>query len=73
MMNLPNPPERYDPAVERARNDVLEHADHDNLKSGRDITIHPPSNERLILYSPGGTAWEVLVDDAGVISASALP
>lgn len=70
-LDLPNPPDRYTPATERARNDALIRADRENRKHRRDLTIERP--ERLILYSPNGTKYQVVVDDAGVLGTTAVP
>lgn len=65
-MILPNPPERYDHRAEQARNDEIQRADQLNRKARADVIVYPP--ERLILYSPNGTRYSVVVDDAGVLS-----
>jgi hypothetical protein len=65
-MILPGIPERYDPKVEEARNGAIEAADRLNRKKRTDLTIYPP--ERLVLYSPDGSKFAVVVDNAGVLS-----
>jgi hypothetical protein len=61
-MNLPKAPERYDAAVERQRNRVIEQADDRNLKRGSDVEV---GTGRLILASPAGKRYAVAVSDAG--------
>lgn len=39
-------------------------------RKGEDIEL---TRDRLILHSPDGTRWALSVDNAGVVSASALP
>jgi len=68
-MRLPVPPVRYDPAMEAQRNATLEMMDAQSLKRGVDLEL---VGTRLILRSPDGSRWSVTVDDAGVLSATAL-
>jgi hypothetical protein len=67
-MILPNPPEQYDHRSEQARNDEIQRADQLNRKARADVVVHPP--ERLILYSPNGTRYAVIVDDLGVLGTT---
>jgi len=48
---------------------AIEAADRENHKRGRDVDISPG---RLILTSPNGTRYEVVVSNAGALSASAV-
>lgn len=48
---------------------LIERADEQNHKRGRDVEIHPG---RLILTSPNGARWSITVDNSGTVSASAL-
>lgn len=68
-MKLPIPQGQYSRAVEVDRNRVLEMADMQNHKKGRDVEI---GQARLILTSPNGTRYSITVDNAGVISATAI-
>lgn len=65
-MKLPQPPSRYDAPFQQQLHHLLELADDDNRKKGRDIEVHPA---RLILRSPNGTRYEIKVSNAGVLSA----
>lgn len=68
-MILPRSPATYSP---RDQNDIratLEREDQQNLKRGTDIEIGAAS---LILTSPDGERWAVVVDNAGALSATAL-
>lgn len=48
---------------------LLEQADNLNRKTGQDIELGP---ERLILRSPNGTRYRIVVSDAGAVSAEAV-
>ncbi|MFA7434716.1 MAG: hypothetical protein WCZ72_13535 [Gemmobacter sp.] len=56
-------------AAELARNGILERADAENHKRGRDIEV---GVARLILTSPDGTRWTVTVADDGTLAATSL-
>ena len=66
-LNIPN--STYSETSEIERNRILEQADRDNLKRGRDIEV---GNGRLILQSPNGTRFSVVVSNAGAITASSI-
>lgn len=68
-MKLPVPQGQYSRAVEVERNRVIEMADGQNHKRNRDVEI---GQARLILTSPNGTRYSVTVDNAGVISTTAI-
>lgn len=68
-MKLPLPAQVYSRQGEIERNRTLEQADRWNHKRGRDVEI---GETRLILTSPNGTRYSITVDNAGVISATAL-
>lgn len=68
-MNLPNPSPAYNPSNEAQARRQIEEEDARNRKIDQDIELRGP---KLILRSPNGNRWEVLVSDAGVLSASAL-
>ena len=68
-MILPNVSPRYLPREEEERNRVLQKADRENFKRGKDVRLE--RGERLILRSPDGTAWVIGVDNAGAIAITA--
>ena len=68
-MRLPNPPVNYTAQVEYERNRTIELADRNNHKRNSDVEI---GIGRLILTSPNGTRYSITVDNAGVISATAV-
>lgn len=68
-MTLPNPPDRYTPSTEGARNREIEQADAQNYKRDRDVLI---VGNRLVLRSPDGTLFQIEVSNAGALSATAL-
>lgn len=68
-MNLARATAIYDPQdQDRLRTD-LEQADEQNLKRGRDIEM---GSARIILASPNGLRWAIVVSNTGVVSAVAL-
>jgi hypothetical protein len=69
-MNLPSPPHKYDRAHAQQVLEELRRSDQENFKSGRDVRLE--RGERLILRSPNGTRFKITVDNAGVISATAI-
>jgi hypothetical protein len=69
-MILQPPPLGYDPSFENERNRNLEAEDLMNRKKRQDVEI--ATNERLILSSPNGTRYKIVVSDAGVLSATSL-
>ena len=68
-MKVPAPPQTYTPVAEAQRNFLLENADRLNRKTNADVEI---SSSRLILTSPNGTRYSVVVSNAGALSATAL-
>ena len=68
-MKLPIPQGQYSRVVEVDRNRALEMADAMNHKRNQDVEI---GQARLILTSPNGTRYSITVDNAGVISATAI-
>jgi len=74
-MKLPSPSQQYDVTGEANFRRILESTDAQNYKKNQDVEIGSkkidPSN-RLILCSPNGTRFEILVSNIGVITASAL-
>ena len=68
-MKVPTPPPTYTPVMEAQRNFLIETADRLNRKINADVEI---SSSRLILTSPNGTRYSVVVSNAGALSATAL-
>ena len=68
-MKVPTPPQVYTPVMEAQRNFLLENADRLNRKTNADVEI---SSSKLILTSPNGTRYSVVVSNAGALSATAL-
>lgn len=74
-MKLPSPAQQYDATGEANFRKILEQTDAQNYKRNQDVEIGskkitPPN--RLILCSPNGSKYEILVSNSGVLSASAL-
>jgi hypothetical protein len=65
MPSLPLPPKQYSQTDERARNQIIEIALDERLERFQDIET---SVNRIILTSPNGTRYELIVDDAGALS-----
>lgn len=68
-MNLPRPAPSYDSGNEAMARNMIELEDRRNRKIGADVEI---GRERLVLKSPNGTRWNIMVSDSGVIAATAL-
>lgn len=76
-MRLAQPPLRYDPQHEAQRDREIEQADRANYKKGADVIIAPPRagsarGQRLILVSPNGTQYAVVVADDGTLGTVAV-
>lgn len=69
-MTLPYAPPKYDQADQAKVRTLIERRDKQNRKRGQDLEI--AGAERLIKASPNGSRWEIVVSDAGVVSAVAL-
>ena len=69
-MKLPSPPAQYDPNYEGEKNRILEQSDVQNIKRLADVEVVAP--QRLILRSPDGTQWKLVVSNTGTLSATAL-
>lgn len=66
-MNLPQPSEKYDRTNEaETRTQLDQRFAKTQMKTGD----HEP--DRLILVSPNGSRWQIVVSNAGVVSATAL-
>jgi len=68
-MKVPTPPQTYTPAAEAQRNFLIESADRQNRKINADVEI---ASSKLILTSPNGSRFSVVVSNAGALSATAL-
>lgn len=68
-MKVPSPPLTYTPVAEAQRNFLIETADRQNRKINADVEI---SSSKLILTSPNGSRFSVVVSNAGALSATAL-
>jgi hypothetical protein len=68
-MKLPVPPPRYDQQTEARRNLTLEIEDAKNRKNNADVIVG--NDQRLLMFSPDGSRWQITVDNAGAISAVA--
>jgi len=74
-MNLPKPGPSYDAQNEAAARAAMEREDANNQKRLADVELNGDSaisGRRLILKSPNGTRYRVLVSDAGALSTVAL-
>lgn len=74
-MNIPSPSPAYDPQNEAAARQAIEQEDRRNVKAGADITFAGDAlakNPRLIIKSPNGTLYRVLVNNAGALSTVAV-
>lgn len=70
-MNLPKPDPDYSAVNEGEARRLLEEADRENMKRGRDIVIQP--GQRLIWTAPDGSQHAVGVDNAGAFTSTAYP
>ena len=68
-MILPRAPAVYSPKDQNDLRATVEREDQQNLKRGLDIEIGAAS---LILTSPDGNRWAVVVSNLGILSATAL-
>lgn len=68
-MNLPKPQPKYDDGFFARVFSQLAAADNRNLKRDQDIEV---GQNRVILTSPNGTRYAVVVSNAGALSASAV-
>ncbi len=68
-MNLPTPPASYDRTAMVQTNLAIEQADYMNHKKNQDIEV---GDGRVIIKSPNGSRYEILVDNSGNLSTNAL-
>lgn len=66
-MNLPQPSDKYSAANEAQTRSLIEQ---DLMQVQRKSQDYAPT--RLILKSANGTRWQIVVSDAGALSATAL-
>lgn len=74
-MKLPTPTTDYDFRDQSNLRRIVESEDRNNYKRNQDVEIgsrkiSPPN--RLIISSPNGTRYEILVSNTGTLSTSAL-
>lgn len=70
-LTLPRAPGAYDPRGEQTVRGLIEAADRDNLKRGRDLDLGN-ATVGLILVSPDGSRWRLTVADDGTLGADPL-
>jgi hypothetical protein len=68
-LDLPRPPASYDPRDQARLRQALEQEDRSNRKINADVEV---GAQRLVLKSPNGARWSVVVSNAGAISAVPL-
>ncbi len=68
-LNLPQPMSAYDKSNEQQARNLMEQADRQNQKRTADIEV---DGRLLVLISPNGTRYSVVVSNAGVLSTVAL-
>jgi hypothetical protein len=74
-MRLSDPPFGYSKTDQAEMRRELMGADARNLKKGEDATYSGDANKtapRLIIVSPNGTRYRLLVDNAGALSTVAV-
>ena len=67
-MKLPNSTERYDQLDQNMTRNIIERDDLQNFKRNQDVEVRT----RLILASPNGTRYQIVVSNIGVLTATAL-
>ena len=65
---MPRAPGAYDGRGEQTVRGLIEVADRDNLKRGRDLDLGNPT-AGLIMVSPNGSRWRLTVADDGTLTA----
>ena len=68
-MILPTPNDRYDRVPIAQTNLAIEQADYLNHKKNQDIEV---GDGRVIIKSPNGSRYEILVDNSGTLSTNSL-
>ena len=67
-MKLPKSAVRYDPLDQDMTRNIIERDDLQNFKRNQDVEVRT----RLILASPDGTRYQIVVSNLGVLTATAL-
>lgn len=67
-MKLPKSAVRYDPLDQDMTRNIIERDDLQNFKRNQDVEVRT----RLILASPNGTRYQIVVSNIGVLTATAL-
>ena len=67
-MKLPNSTERYDQLDQNMTRNIIERDDLQNFKRNQDVEVRT----RLILASPNGTRYQIVVSNIGVLTATTL-
>ena len=67
-MKLPKSAVRYDPLNQDMTRSIIERDDLQNFKRNQDVEVRT----RLILASPDGTRYQIVVSNLGVLTATAL-
>ena len=67
-MKLPNSTERYDQLDQNMTRNIIERDDLQNFKRNQDVEVRT----RLILASPNGTRYQIVVSNIGILTATAL-
>jgi hypothetical protein len=70
-LTLPRASGAYDPANEQTLRGLLEAADRDNLKRGRDLDLGVAA-AGLVLVSADGTRWRLTVGDDGALATATI-
>ena len=70
-LTLPRAPRAYDPAADQSVRGLIEAADRENLKRGRDLDLGAPA-AGLILTSPDGARWRLSIGNDGALVTSAV-
>lgn len=68
MIGVPDAPPQYSQSDQQRVRTAMDKADKANLKQGKDVFL--VQGERLVIKSPNGTQYKIVVSDAGVLSAS---
>jgi hypothetical protein len=74
-MNLPKPPRDYGQNDQAQTRDLVAREDARNVKKGADLEFNGDAavaGPRLILVSPNGTRFRLLVSNAGALSTVAV-
>lgn len=69
MLNLPRPAPQYSAADEGQTRAILERNDKELMRKTQDVEI---VRRMLVLQSPNGDLWSVMVSNTGTLSAIAL-